>query len=181
MAGRELQRPAPDGERRRDRVEGQERFERVEVDLAPRQRLQFGGEGDQASLAAVIERLDPETVAGEHDSALSRVPEREREHAAQLTHECGAVLLVEVDEHLGVALRRKTMAASFQPGPELAVVVDLSVLNDLDRAVLVPDRLVAALEVDDGKAPRRERDGPVDEAPLAVGAAVTQALAHRRE
>jgi hypothetical protein len=86
-----------------------------------------------------------------------------------------------VDENLGVALRRKPVAAALQRGAQLAVVVDLAVLDDLDRAVFVPDRLVAALEVDDREAPDGERDGPVDERAVAVGPPVAKRLAHWRE
>ena len=60
-------------------------------------------------------------------------------------------LLVEVDDHLGVALGGEAMAAAQQVAPQLAEVVDLAVEDDDDRAVLVVDRLVAGLEVDDAQ------------------------------
>jgi hypothetical protein len=177
----QLQRPLEDRERGGNGVEGQERLEGVEVDLASPQGLQLGSEGKQPVLGAVVERLDPEAVPGEHKRALPRVPEREREHTPQLSDELRAVLLVEVDEHFGVALGGEPMAAPLETVPELAVVVDLAVLDDMDRPVFVSDWLIAAFEIDDGKAPRGERHGPVDDAPFAVWATVTEGLAHRRE
>jgi hypothetical protein len=48
---RELARLAEDRQRRRDRVEGEERLERVEVDLAARQRAQLRGELEPPALA----------------------------------------------------------------------------------------------------------------------------------
>ena len=100
-----------DRQRPRDRVEGEKRLERVEVDLAARKRAQLGGERELVAVVAVVERLDPEAVAGEHEPAALGVPEREGEHAAQPLHEALAVLLVEVDEHLGVAARAEAVAA----------------------------------------------------------------------
>ena len=61
-------------------------------------------------------------------------------------------------DHLGVRLRPEAVPASFQLGAELAVVVDLAVEDELDGAVLVPDRLVPRLEVDDRQAPEPEAD-----------------------
>src|SRR5438552_14050604 len=78
-----------------------------------------------------------------------RVPDRHREHPAQAGCERLAVLLVQVEQHLGVAARAESMAGPLELAPQLAVVVDLAVLDDVNRPVLVPDRLVAGLEVDD--------------------------------
>jgi len=59
------------------------------------------------------------------------------------------------DKHLGIALRRKAMTArAFELRAWLSVVVDLSVLDDGDAAVLVRDRLVATREVDDRQPSR---------------------------
>ena len=64
---------------------------------------------------------------------------------------------------------------------QLLVVVDLAVLDDVDRPVLVRDRLVAAREVDDREPPRGEPDAVVEEGAVAVGAAVDERGAHRVE
>ena len=52
------------------------------------------------------------------------------------------------------------MTAALQLGPQLAVIVDLAVLDDDDAAVLVGERLVAAVEVDDREAAGGERPRP---------------------
>ena len=44
------------------------------------------------------------------------------------------------------------MAASFQVGADVRVIEDLPVENGPDRSVLVADRLLAPLQVDDGEA-----------------------------
>ena len=170
---------AEDRVRRGDRVEREERLERVGVDLAARQRAQLGREAQLAADVPVVERLDPVAVAREHEAAARRVPDRDREHPAQPLGEAGAVLLVEVDEHLGVGVRAEGVAGALELVAQLGVVVDLAVLDDDDAAVLVRDRLVAAGEVDDREAPRAERDLAVDVLAAAVGAAVDELGAHR--
>ena len=73
------------------------------------------------------------------------------------------------------------MSRSLELVHQLAVVVDLAVLDDDDRAVLVRDRLVAARQVDDRKSPRRDPDRPVEVRALGVGAAVIERLRHPAE
>ena len=81
--GRQLPDVAEDRVRRRDRVEGEERLERVEVDLAARQRPQLRREAQLVADVPVVERLDPVAVAREHEPAARRVPDRDGEHPAQ--------------------------------------------------------------------------------------------------
>ena len=161
VPGRELARVAEDRERGRNRIEGEKCLERVEVDLALRQRAELGCELERVPAVAVVERLDAVAVACEHEPPASRVPERNREHAAQPAGVLGPVLLVEMQVHLGVAVRAKRMAVALELAPQLRVVVDLAVLDDDTRAVLVRDRLIASREVDDREPPGPERDGAV--------------------
>ena len=181
MPGLELAHLAEDRQRPGNGVEREERVERVEVDLAARKRPQLGGELDLAADVAVVERLDPVGVAREHEPAALRVPERDGEHAPQPLGEARAVLLVKVDEHLGVAVRREPVAGPLEVPPELTVVVELAVLDDRDAAVLVRDRLVAGREVDDREAPGSEPDGPVEVCAVRVRPALDEGCAHRRE
>src|SRR5204862_7242777 len=102
-------------------------------------------------------------------------------HPPEPRGEAGSVLLVKVDEDLGGARRSEGVAGSLEVAPELAIVVDLTVLDDLDGAVLVADRLVAGREVDDRKPPGRERHRAVRVLAEAVGAAVGERRAHRRD
>ena len=181
VPGRKLAALPEDRQRRRDRVEGEERLERVEVDLAARERSQLGREFEATVGLAHVERLDPEAVARKHEPPPAPVPERDREHPAQPAREVVAVLLVQVDEHLGVAAGAEAMTGRLELSPQLPVVVDLPVLDDVDGAVLVRDRLVAALEVDDREPAGREADTALDERPVGVGAAVDKRGAHLRE
>ncbi len=104
------------------------------------------------------------------------VPERDGEHPAQPLEAGGAELLVEVRDHLDVAVPPEAVPARLELGAQLDVVVDLPVADADDLAGLVGDRLVAGLEVDDREPPHRERDRAGREAPLAVRAAVPHQL-----
>jgi hypothetical protein len=88
------------------------------------------------------------------------------------------VLLVEMEVHLRVAARLEDVAAALELATQLGIVVDLAVLDDDARSVLVLDRLVAAREVDDRQAPRAERDGAVGVRAAAVGTAMHERAQH---
>src|SRR5664280_119341 len=89
--------------------------------------------------------------------------------AASDVYKRQSVLLVEVRDHLGVAVAREAVTLGRELRPQLAVVVDLAVLRDPDAAVLVRQRLVARLQIDDRKAPRRDTDAAAQECALAIG------------
>ena len=57
----------------------------------------------------------------------------------------------------------------FELGAELGERVDLPVLDHTDGAVLVLDRLVAALDVDDRQPAHTERRVPVQRSPGVIG------------
>src|SRR5690349_12937734 len=71
------------------------------------------------------------------------------------------------------------MPASLELPAEALVVIDLPVENDLDRAVLVADRLIAAGEVDDGQAAMRQADPRFNPITLGVGASMGDRVPHR--
>src|SRR5207253_3098149 len=77
--------------------------------------------------------------------------------------------------------RAEPVAGPLELAPELRVVVDLAVLHDVDLAVLVRDRLVAAGEVDDREPPGREPHAVAEEGAVGVGSAVDERRAHRLE
>ena len=68
------------------------------------QRLDLGAEEEAAVGLRVVERLDPEPVAREEELALARVPDREGEHALQPLDAADSLLLVEMDDRLGVGV-----------------------------------------------------------------------------
>ncbi len=103
----QLARLGEDSQRCRDRVEREVGGDGARLDLARKarlleHRLQLGGKGERPVGDAVIKRLDAEAIAGQQQPVPARVPERQREHPPQALDETVAVLLVEVDQHLGI-------------------------------------------------------------------------------
>src|SRR5262245_39834637 len=81
----------------------QERFFELRRDCGMlEQRLHLAGEGEEAAVPIVVERLLTEPVARDEEAARVLVPECEGEHAAKTLHAIGAVLLVRMDDRLAV-------------------------------------------------------------------------------
>ncbi len=178
VPGLQLADVAEDRERRRHRVEREERLERIKVDLALRQRIQLRRERQLVAGAAVVERLDAEAIACQRQSLRGARPRLRRRTFRAAAPRGRSPLLVAMHEHLGVAVRPKDVAGALQFAGELAIVVDLAVLDDYDAAVFVADRLVAPGQVDDREAPRGDPDPAIDVHPLRVGAAVDERRRH---
>src|SRR5207245_3451040 len=62
------------------------------------ERLDLGCEGEASTPTRVEERLDPDSVAGEHETPGRSVPDREREHAVEPRDGVGPLVLVEMDD-----------------------------------------------------------------------------------
>ena len=150
--------------------------DRRSIYRARRPRLR--GEPEPTRALGVEERLLAHAVASQQESAGAAVPDRQGEHPPQAVDAALAELLVEVGDDLGVRATREAVAAADELIPELAVVVDLAVADDDHRAVLVPERLVAPLDVDDSEAGHTERDTVFREYPSRVGTAVVERFAH---
>src|SRR4026209_1640904 len=97
----------------------------------------------------VIQRLDPEAVAPQEQLLASHIPNREREHAAEVIDEMLAVILVEMDQAFGIRAGAEHVAAAFECVTQLSVVVDLAVEDDPDAAIFIRDRLAPGVETDD--------------------------------
>src|SRR5262245_65989854 len=85
-----------------------------------------------------------------------------------------AVLLVGVNDHLGIGTGRESMASRLEGLGQPAEVVDFAIEDDADRAALVGDRLLAGGEIDDLEPAVNESNGSVAEVALLVGPTATQ-------
>ncbi len=172
-----------DGARRRDAVARQVEPQRVEVQLARHRRvlqqaLELGAERQRAAVAAPVQRLDGEAVVGQHQAPAPGVPQGDREHAAQVREALEADVLVQVQDGLEIALGGERVTVARQALAQPAVVVDLAIANQHERAVLVSQRLLGVGDVDDRQTAHGERHGAVGQEAVAVGAAVHDAVRH---
>src|SRR5262245_16146776 len=79
------------------------------------QRFQFGGEDERARGPRKIERLFARPVARDEQAPPALVPKREREHPVQMVDEVIAMILVKVNNDLGVRMRAESVAARKEP------------------------------------------------------------------
>src|SRR6187402_2428381 len=86
-----------------------------------------------------------------------------------------------MNDHLGVAVRLEAVSLRLQCGAQGTVVIDLSIEDHADAAVLVEDRLLPAMEVDDGQAPHRQAHGAVEVMSGAVRTATLDAVIHAKQ
>ena len=147
------------------------------------QRLQLGAEDHLRAKLGVVEWLFAERVAGEEQAPAPAIPQGEGKHAVEPFDAALALLLIEVDNALGIGARGETVTFGLQLRLQLAAVVDLAVEDDLDRAVLVAERLVPARDVEDAQAGHPQagaRCGVLPGTPV-VGAATHEGGRHALE
>src|SRR5690606_41167826 len=87
--------------------------------------------------------------------------------------------LPRVNDDLGLAPGAELVASSEEIVLDLLEVVDLAVVGDDDRVVLVVERLLTALEIDDREAPVAESHAGLEMEPVAVGTARRERSVHR--
>jgi len=78
------------------------------------QRFYLRAEEDRPVGHGVVEGLDPEPVPRQHQPPFAPIPDCHGEHAAQVLDEVSTVLLVEVDQDLGVAVAGEVMSLGGQ-------------------------------------------------------------------
>ena len=98
---------------------GQELPEGIDVQSARHstrreQHLDLGAENEILTVVRVVERLDPDVVASQHDLPASAVEQRDREHAVQALREVDAHLLLQVNDDFGIAARREAMPLALE-------------------------------------------------------------------
>jgi hypothetical protein len=157
-----------------ERGEVEARFHRA----GRKERLDLAAEVQAAAALRVMQRLLPGAVAREQQRPSRLVPQRDAEHAAKAPERVFAPRLVRMHDRLGVARRVEAVPERLELGAELAIVVDLAVEDDPDRAGLVVDRLPPAGQIDDAQATHAEAHAGADMDAFVIRAAVPDHLAH---
>ena len=117
------------------------------------QALDLAAEREAALALGDVEWLHAERVARHQQPARACIPYRHREDAVEPREHVRTLLEVHVQQHLGVRVPAETVALRLELGAQLAVVVDLTVEDQLHAALVVRHRLVPQRrEVDDREA-----------------------------
>src|SRR5207248_938932 len=108
----------------------------------------------------------------------SCVPNGEGEHAAQVLHAFLSILLVQVDDSLGVAVRAIRMATSHEFFPQLSMVVDFAIENNPQRFNFVADGLMTGGEINNTEPAHADADAAVNMDAIVVWTAMRYNFKH---
>lgn len=133
---------------------------------------------EQTILIIIIERFDTEDIPRTKHGFGFLVPDHEGEHAAQFAGQLIAPLLIAMQQHLGIGPGGKGMACSDQFLAQGLEVIDLAVKNADKTAILIEHGLLAALQVNDGKAAVAQGYLVIHIVAFAVRAAVGDQVRH---
>ena len=184
VAGRDFKNALKQGVGAARRPEGEDLIQRRRRDAGRfrqqgQQRLDFRSEQQPLALAGVEQRQDADPIPNQQQALAVGVPQRDGELAVQVLHEIVAILLVGMDDDLGVAVGAEPVPRFQQDLAQLDVIENLAVERDPDGPVLVGHGLSAAGEVDDAQAGVAQTDPTVG---IEVDAAVIRtAVAQGRQ
>ena len=158
------------------------------VDLARKglvlqDRLDLRREEHASTVTRVEERLDAEVIAREDElrGCAALVEDGESPHPVETAEAVGAPFRIRMQHDLGVRGGVERVAGGLQLPAQLAEVVDLAVVDDLESPIVHRHRLVAVLEVDDAETAKPERRRAVLVVAVVVRTPMAQRLGHRRE
>ena len=183
VAGRKLPYPLEDRPPRQGGPEDEDLGKSLQIQLPwavhGEDRLDLRGEQQPAAGKGVIEGADADPVPGQEELLLADVPDRQGELAVDPVQAAGAVLLVEMQQHLGVGLGGEAVSLADQLLLELDVVEGLAVIDDPEAAVLVADRLGPAVDADNAQAQMPQGDVAVQVHPRLIRTPVVQGGDHQ--
>src|SRR5215471_9234506 len=93
----------------------------------------------------IIEGFHASPVSCQEESLPTAIPQRESKHAFQAVDHVLAEFLVEMHNHFGISLGGKLVSQRCRFPLQGLEVVDLAVIDYLDTAIFIPDRLMAGL------------------------------------
>ena len=151
-----------------------------------KQCFDLRGERDSPVMNAVVERLDTDPVTNKPEAARFCVPQGNGEHAAEFLQTVDAPFLKGMQNHLGVGVIRFPAALPpfFKLAPDLRMVINFTIKDHLQRAILIAHGLSSGIgKIDDGKPPMRQTHPAVGRNPQpgAIRPAMHHGLPHTDE
>jgi hypothetical protein len=109
---------------------------------------------------------------------LLSIPDGEGEHPVKVTWAIEAPFFITVDDDLGVRARFENMPPSLELFAKFDEVIDFAIKDDLQAAVFVRDRLVAALKINDAEAPMPQAYVLRHIVPFSIRPTMAKRIAH---
>ena len=105
---------------------------------APVCRVQYRGQMPKRSRARITRRR-------------RLIPQGQGELAVQMLEHAFLMVFPEMRNQLGIAMRGEAVSASFEHLLGFGIIEEFAVEDDLDRAILIADRLLAVGQADDAE------------------------------
>ena len=166
--------------------EGEEMVETTRVRLRRHtargdQSFDLGPEIDQVALARPEQRANPHPVARQQHGPPLEVDQREGELTFEVLEELLAILFIEMDDDLAVAMGPEDMTLGFKLRPPLREIEQLAITDDDDTFVLVEDRLMPVAQADNAEAPIGDPDARGDEEAVIIRPTMMKRIRHTLE
>src|SRR5690348_17132169 len=84
-------------------------------------------------------------------------------------------------DHFAVSAGPESMSLGTKLSPQFHVIVDFAVGDQHQRLVLVENRLLPSLDIDDAQPPHRQSNGSFMEDPLPIRSSMDQSCVHTRD
>lgn len=164
-------------------IEGQKTIEDLRVQFGGQSGIgeksfNFRGKGNGVCGERIVEGLDADAVASEKEGAGTLIPNGKSEHAAEFFDAAFAELFVEMDDNFSVGAGFEDVATLQEVVAKFLEIVNFAIENDPDSRVLVGERLMATLEIDDGEAAETKTNIAGDIEAGVVGPAVEHGGSH---
>src|SRR5690348_9575 len=109
--------------------------------------LYLGCEREDIPVEEIVKRLDPQPITSAEERSPPSIPDGEGEHSPKTFYAGFAPILPCVKDRLGVAMRSVMVSRFLEIRTQVAVIIDLSVVDDREIAIFIEHRLAAASEI----------------------------------
>src|SRR5262249_40690697 len=106
----------------------------------------------------VIKRFDSKPVTREHQPVASAVPDRKRKHPAKMLDAFRPMFFIKVNDCFRVAVGAISVAGCLQLLAQVAMVVDLAVVDYPTGLIFIGHRLMTAAKIDNREPAVSEPD-----------------------
>src|SRR5262249_27444439 len=146
------------------------------------QRLDLGREHEHAATGPVVQRTQPQAIAGQQELLLAGVPQRQRKLAVCTLPSGNALLFVQVKQQIAGMLPDRVSGVAKDRSTDI-VLEGVTVADHRERSVLIDEDARRGLRCSRAKKTEAERDAvsTADPLHLAVRTAGTKRLRHRVE
>lgn len=90
-----------------------------------------------------------------------------------------ALVFIEMKDALGIGIGPEPMPFADQVLSKGKVIIDLPIVDNVDRVIFVGDWLSASLDADDAQSAHPDTDVATDQTPLVIRTPMTDGIAHQ--